>query len=59
MNSRMSYSVKLYHADSRKYEPLAEIMAESRAEAIKKFKGESGWVEKEGQLLVALPPLCR
>tara|TARA_A100001011_G_scaffold246069_1_gene254283 strand:- start:4280 stop:4447 length:168 start_codon:yes stop_codon:yes gene_type:complete len=55
----MSYSVKLYHADSRKYEPLAEIMAESRAEAIKKFKGESGWVEKEGQLLVALPPLCR
>jgi len=54
-----TYSIKLYHNDTGKYEYLKEVLAPNRADAIKKFRKETGWVDVGGTLLFAQPPICR
>ena len=55
----ISYSIKLYHNKTGKYEYLKEVLATSRPEAIKKFRKEAGWIDFSDTLLFAQPPLCR
>ena len=55
-----SYSIKLWHKATGKYEDLGEFFtAESRGAAVQMFKDKTDWVTKPDTLLVALPPLCR
>ncbi len=58
-NQVTTYSIKLYHNETQKYEYLKEVLAPSRTEAIKKFRKETGWVDLDGTLLYAQPPICR
>tara|TARA_Y100001970_G_scaffold293783_1_gene443168 strand:+ start:3951 stop:4130 length:180 start_codon:yes stop_codon:yes gene_type:complete len=57
---KIGYSIKLWHSDSNKYEDLGMFIdAVTRKEAIKVFKDQTKWVEKENTKLVAIPPVCR
>ena len=54
-----SYSLKLYHSQSKKYEYLGEVQAENQKEAIKKFRKKSQWNDVPDTILFAQPPICR
>ena len=55
----ITYSIKLYHNKTGKYEYLKEVLAHDSSEAIKKFRQETGWIDFEDTSLYAQPPLCR
>ena len=61
MNHRplSAYSIKLYHSTTGKYKYLKEVLAPTRADAIEKFRKETGWVDLDGTSLYAQPPVCR
>ena len=55
-----SYSIKLWHKASSRYEDLGEcVIAEKRSDAVSIFKKKTGWIPKKGTLIVAVPPVCR
>ena len=55
----VAYSIKLYDNKTGKYEYMKEVLANTRPEAIKKFRKETGWIDIEGTVLFAQPPVCR
>ena len=55
----LSYSIKLYHEKKKSYEYLTEVLADTKKEAIEKFRKEAGWIDLPDTLLFAAPPLCR
>ena len=55
----VAYSIKLYDNKTGKYEYMKEVLANTRPEAIKKFRKETGWIDIEGTVFFAQPPVCR
>ena len=55
----LSYSIKLYHEKKKSYEYLTEVLADTKKEAIEKFRKDAGWIDRPDTLLFAAPPLCR
>jgi len=54
-----TYSIMLYHNQTRRYEYLAEMIGKSPPDAIHRFRVWSKWVDIKDTKLFAKHPICR